>query len=604
MKVTRKLITIFFMFFTLLALNATHYQVESAGEQSMNGLYLEDVDQLNGYSYYHCCTYYRSHYLYRDAFGYWVLSDSLSSNFGTNYYYLETQNSPTPLGNWISDYGIDPAPTVSEYTDEIPIVKFLSATEICYDQAMLNATIELPETTDAEVKFEYGYLSEREFSVPADQSPISGNGDIHVDVVIHDLYQSARCYYRAVVITSNDTIYSVTKHFITSSDSAPDIVINPAVNVTPNSAHLNGMVNAHGNTFQVSFKYWITENPDSVIVVTAEPEIVNDLDYETVSKTVTNLQPFKEYSYKILVKDYPYERSSSIMTFQTTAIPPTVITNDPIELILSSTELGAEFHGIVNPNNLSTSIHFEYVVDGGSVYQNVYYYENVNGYEEKNINIQTGNLEPLEYYNCRIVASNSAGTSWGNWKQFQTYPLPPTITTEEATNVSHNSAVLNGTINPNWEEEWEKMNYDGLAYVYFEYGTTLEYGNVIEDWGNPYMGNYSMSCSRSVSGLQQVTTYHYRIKAVNDGGVYYGEDKIFITSGISAPVNIDIECNKETNQVSITWQPVMGASSYKVYSSTKPYTEFTVDDSGIFTGPSWIAPESSVKKYYYVTAVQ
>ncbi len=70
---------------------------------------------------------------------------------------------------------------------------------------------------------------------------------------------------------------------------------------------------------------------------------------------------------------------------------------------------------------------------------------------------------------------------------------------------------------------------------------------------------------------------------------------------ISAPENISIIITDE--YVQINWDPVQGATEYKIYSSNNPYSEFTEDLSGTFAGNSWqtIIPESTT--YYYVTAL-
>ena len=82
-----------------------------------------------------------------------------------------------------------------------------------------------------------------------------------------------------------------------------------------------------------------------------------------------------------------------------------------------------------------------------------------------------------------------------------------------------------------------------------------------------------------------------------DMGAYEGGG-----SGISAPVNVVITF--DSGSVTIVWDEVSGASSYKVFSSDDPYDNFTVDTSGNFTGTSWSAPLTVEKMFYYVTAVE
>jgi len=66
------------------------------------------------------------------------------------------------------------------------------------------------------------------------------------------------------------------------------------------------------------------------------------------------------------------------------------------------------------------------------------------------------------------------------------------------------------------------------------------------------------------------------------------------------PENVTIEIIG--NDVAITWDEVIGASSYIVYSSNDPYNGFSEDLSGSFLGEGWSTPIINEKKFYYVTA--
>ena len=67
------------------------------------------------------------------------------------------------------------------------------------------------------------------------------------------------------------------------------------------------------------------------------------------------------------------------------------------------------------------------------------------------------------------------------------------------------------------------------------------------------------------------------------------------------PVNIEISVSGSA--ITISWDAVTGATSYRVYSSSNPYGTFSEDISGTFTGESWTAPTGTAMKYYCVKAV-
>jgi len=72
------------------------------------------------------------------------------------------------------------------------------------------------------------------------------------------------------------------------------------------------------------------------------------------------------------------------------------------------------------------------------------------------------------------------------------------------------------------------------------------------------------------------------------------------TSKPNSPENVIIYI--ESDSVFISWDPVLLATSYKIYSSDDPYTGFTEDASGTFVDESWSAPAPDEKKFYYVKA--
>ena len=99
-------------------------------------------------------------------------------------------------------------------------------------------------------------------------------------------------------------------------------------------------------------------------------------------------------------------------------------------------------------------------------------------------------------------------------------PLP---TISAATNISTESATLNGTVNANYLS----------TIVSFEYGITTSYGSAITATQNPITGSTNTNVSASITGLTAGgTTYHARIKATNSLGTTYSNDITFTTLGL------------------------------------------------------------------------
>ncbi len=122
-------------------------------------------------------------------------------------------------------------------------------------------------------------------------------------------------------------------------------------------------------------------------------------------------------------------------------------------------------------------------------------------------------------YHVRAYAINSAGTAYGNDLTFTTLGGMPSAATYSASDISSTSVTLNG---------YAVANYS-LTTVTFEYGTTASYGQTVE--ATPGTVTDQEGVSAIVSGLDVGTEYHFRVKAVNDFGTFYGNDLTFTTLG-------------------------------------------------------------------------
>jgi phosphodiesterase/alkaline phosphatase D-like protein len=146
-------------------------------------------------------------------------------------------------------------------------------------------------------------------------------------------------------------------------------------------------------------------------------------------------------------------------------------------------------------------------------------------------------------YYYRLVARNSVGTATGDTLNFMTSNSPPpprasapTTQTLAASNVARTTANLNGRVNPNGSD----------TTYWFEYGTTADLGSVTasQSAGN---GTASQSASVSLSGLEPLTKYYYRVNAQNQYGTVNGAITSFTTSGPRAPGTATVTTGSATN---------------------------------------------------------
>jgi hypothetical protein len=186
------------------------------------------------------------------------------------------------------------------------------------------------------------------------------------------------------------------------------------------------------------------------------------------------------------------------------------------------TSFSATLNGSVNPNGLTTSVHFEYGVygEGWSIYGFTTFPDTKTGdtYQSVSANISTL-LSPSTGCRFRIVTINSAGTRYGSYRTFTTLTATgaPVVTTKPATNVANSSGTLHGSLDPH-----------GLGTtVYLQYGATTSYGHTTPTQSQT--GNAFRDINADVNGLSRHTTYHFRIVATNTAGTRYGTDRTFTT---------------------------------------------------------------------------
>jgi hypothetical protein len=103
----------------------------------------------------------------------------------------------------------------------------------------------------------------------------------------------------------------------------------------------------------------------------------------------------------------------------------------------------------------------------------------------------------------------------------------PSASTGNSSSVTFASAIVFGSINPHGQ---------ATTYV-FQYGTTRSYGS--QTPLAPAGGaSTSLEVSQTLTGLQPLTTYHYRILATNPSGATVGGDRTFTTG--SVPLSLAI----------------------------------------------------------------
>lgn len=175
---------------------------------------------------------------------------------------------------------------------------------------------------------------------------------------------------------------------------------------------------------------------------------------------------------------------------------------------------------------------------------------------------------------------------------------------ETASEIKPTSATLHATINPEGP---------GVAHYFFEYGTTATYGQSTAEeelTGGPFE---DQPASAPITGLEQNTTYHFRVVAENAAKeVTNGPDQTFTTL---PPVQIDsisvAEVDSTSARLEAELNPLGVASEYRFeYGTTSAYgEEVPIPDGSLGAGNSDVTVKNVIQEllpattyHYRVTA--
>jgi hypothetical protein len=140
-------------------------------------------------------------------------------------------------------------------------------------------------------------------------------------------------------------------------------------------------------------------------------------------------------------------------------------------------------------------------------------------------------------YRYRLVGTNQNGSIPGLSIPFMT--LGPTVTDVVVNSVAEHGASLSAVVNPNGEASTYGIQYVTSAQYSADRAKGAGHDGFAEAGEAPVGGEAigagatDVRVSQSITGLQDGTTYHFRIVAVNAGGTTKGDDRTFTT--FSAP---------------------------------------------------------------------
>jgi phosphodiesterase/alkaline phosphatase D-like protein len=364
------------------------------------------------------------------------------------------------------------------------------------------------------VIFEYGTTVAYGSSVTAEQSPVDGSADTAVSASLSGLGFNQTYHYRVVATNVNGTTYGADRTFLTSLN--PSAITLAAQDISGTTATLKGTANGNSGSWSVRFDYGATVAYGASI--TATPDRVSGSENTPIEAVLTALAPSTTYHYRAVIYSGGLNYYGGDQTFTTAAGPS--LTTDAATAVGALT---ATLNATVIANDIPAIVSFEYGPDTNYGKTAAASPSPVNGTVPTSVSSLLTALEPSTTYHYRAVADSSAGTVYGTDMEFSTSALAPSATTDAASVIRIDSAVLNGTVDPQ----------NDSTTVMFEYGLSTGYGTTVAALQSPIGGPLPHLVSAGISGLQSHTLYNYRVVAQNSMGTTYGGNVTFFTSGAS-----------------------------------------------------------------------
>lgn len=227
-------------------------------------------------------------------------------------------------------------------------------------------------------------------------------------------------FVSAIVARSPSHLLVATSRGTASIDLSPlNASVEPAGNVTANTAELSGAANPNGSNASAFFEYGTTSAYGSTTPTTPVGSGTDDVP---VVASLSGLSHATTYHYRLVVQTSNGIAASSDDTFTTDFVQPSASTSAATQL----TATGARLNGTVNPQGGATTYRFEYGLDTSYGSQTD---ETAAGSGKAAVTVlaDISGLDPGTTYHFRAVAENAKGTVFGGDRQLKTTNIPPTM---------------------------------------------------------------------------------------------------------------------------------------------------------------------------------
>lgn len=419
------------------------------------------------------------------------------------------------------------------------------------------------------VFFSYGDSPSMDFKTTG----VNKSGFGNYGATISKLHPSTTYYFQATAMNSDGVGQGKVLTFKTTAAATattPVVMTTGQSNVTDSSATLEGYYNSKSSNVKTYFEYGTTS------ALGRTTDLVNQSDiYGNYSASINGLQSGTKYFFRaVALNAAGTSKASTVLSFTTVAVNPKPqtyecsdgIDNDGDGLI----DLGDPACG-GNPNGMTESPYNypQYDPNNGNNNNGGYVpnppYDPNNPYDPSNyykycwdITMQNyGSLLPCIPFNNNNNNNNQNQNNQNNNNQNSGNDTV-TVVTNPVVSTTTSGADLSA---------FAYINGQGSVRVYFEYGTTPNFG--------------SATMSQTINGSSQIqsilygtlasnTLYYVRAVAINSAGAFYGQTQTFYTTHTT----INVPATPRTNIVyasqrsgSVTVAPLQDQAYFPGYSN-------------------------------------
>ncbi|MFA5064886.1 MAG: CARDB domain-containing protein [Dehalococcoidia bacterium] len=407
-------------------------------------------------------------------------------------------------------YGVEMSFTTAKIP---PSVTTGAATSITAGSATLNGDLaKLGTATTVNVSFQWGTTPGGPY--PNSTTPQARTSAGSFSAGLAGLSGKTTYYFRAMADGGiHGTSYGAERSF-TTAIVQPSVDTLGATSITSSSALLNGNLTSLGtaSTVDVTFCYGL------------HPGEFNHLAWQTLSApadfqaTLDGLAPDTTYYFRATAEGDGSSVDGAELTFHTSKTPPSVSTNEATDVTDSSATLNGTLHSLGSAPTVNVS--FQYGTTSG-MYSNETPAQALGAPSDFDSDHDLAGLSPGTTYYYRAKANGGVhGIAYGTEHVFTTGHTPPSVTTGAASNLTTNSATLNGNLTA--------TGTAATVNVSFQYGTTQ--GGPYPDSTTPQPKTATGAFHSNLTGLTPYTVYYYRARG--DGGASgtgYGDEGSFRT---------------------------------------------------------------------------